>query len=71
MLNTTIIQEERITKTYTVDKKDFTVEVIKRDGEFSNFTLHKEGGFKVKYDLKLDKEDKEVFEILKDFFKQL
>ena len=70
-LNKKIIQEERVFKEYNVDGKAFTPEIIYRDGEFHHFTLHIQNGFKIKYDLELDKEDKNVFDILKDFFKKL
>lgn len=70
-LKKVVIAEERISKEYTVDGRKFTPEITTRDGEFHHFTLHIQSGFKTKYDLKLDAEDKEVFECLKDFFKNI
>lgn len=73
------IKEERVSKSYMVktevNKQDvdkpFTPEIVYRDGKFSHFNLHIESGFKTKYDLKLDAEDEDIFNILKDFFKSI
>lgn len=65
------ILEERVCKLYSVDGKSFTPEITYRNGIFHHFTLHIQTGFKTKYDLKLDAEDKEVFNCLKDFFKSI
>lgn len=65
------IKEERISELYTISDKPFTPEITYRDGKFHQFTLHIETNFKTKYDFKLDAEDEEVFNALKNFFKSL
>lgn len=65
------IKEERISKSYVINGKPFTPEITYRDEKFHHFTLHTETNIKVKYDFKLEVEDEEIFNVLKNFFKSI
>lgn len=72
MLNKKEVKEERFSKIYRIDGKDFMMEVVFRDGKFTSFKFPVDSGHKVKHGLSLDEaKDVEVFESLKDFFKNL